>query len=110
MNLLALQLGLLLLVSPLARAQAPLDERQLPMTLEADEVRGRPDLDFVAEGKVLMQRGRLKLATDRLEYDNVADRAVARGNVRIDTADGNWFAGPELSLVLGTFEGWFTRP
>ena len=111
MNPLALQLGLLLLlVSPVARAQAALDERQLPMTLEADEVRGRPDLDFVAEGKVLLQRGRLKLATDRLEYDNVTDRAVARGHVRIDTADGNWFAGPELSLVLGTFEGWFTQP
>ncbi len=110
MNPLALQLGLLLLVSPVAQAQAVLDERRLPITLEADEVRGRPDLDFVAEGKVLMQRGRLKLAADRLEYDHVADRAVARGAVRIDTADGNWFAGPELSLVLGTFEGWFTKP
>lgn len=94
-----------------ARAQgAPADERALPMQLEADELRGRPDLDFVAEGKVVLQRGRLKLATDRLEYDNVADRALARGNVRIDTAEGNWFAGPELSLVLGRFEGWFTRP
>jgi LPS-assembly protein len=103
--------ALLLLAPPGAMAQSPLaDERDLPLMLEADELRGRPDLDFVAEGQVVLQRGRLKLTTDRLEFDNVADRALARGNVRIDTADGNWFAGPELSLILGRFEGWFTRP
>jgi LPS-assembly protein len=110
-----LALAAALLWSPVgASAQQPpatsTDERDLPLVLEADELRGRPDLDFVAEGKVLLQRGRLRLATDRLEYDNVSDRASARGNVRIETAEGNWFAGPELSLVLGRFEGWFTRP
>jgi LPS-assembly protein len=104
--------ALLLLLLPLGANSQGLrsNERSLPLVLEADEVRGRPDLDFVAEGKVLLQRGRLKLATDRLDYDSVADRALARGNVRIETADGNWFAGPELSLTLGTFEGWFTKP
>ena len=117
----ALALAALLLSAPLgASAQAArasivvgtsaVDERQLPLTLEADEVRGRPDLDFVAEGKVLLKRGRLTLTGDRLEYENIADRASARGNVRIDTADGNWFTGPELSLTLGRFEGWFTKP
>jgi LPS-assembly protein len=108
-----LALTALLLLAPLgATAQSTRadDERNLPLTLEADEVRGRPDLDFVAEGKVVLKRGRLALTTDRLEYDNVADRALARGNVRIETADGDWFAGPELSLVLGRFEGWFTKP
>ncbi len=80
------------------------------MVLEADEVRGRPDLDFVAEGKVLLKRGRLSLSSDRLEYDSVADRAIARGNVRMQTAAGDWFSGSELSLTLGLFEGWFTQP
>ncbi len=104
--------ALLLLVPPGAMAQATsaTDERQLPLQIEADELRGRPDLDFVAEGKVLLQRGRLKIGADRIEYDVVADRAGARGNVRIDSADGNWFAGPELSLTLDRFEGWFSRP
>ncbi len=104
----------LLLLTPLAVSaqvlRGGIDERNLPLTLEADELRGRPDLDFVAEGKVRLHRGRLTLATDRLEYDNVTDRASARGNVRIDTATGDWFAGPELSLTLGRFEGWFTKP
>jgi LPS-assembly protein len=110
---LALAAALLLLVPLGAKAQAAAvaaEDRQLPLQLEADEVRGRPDLDFVAEGKVVLQRGRLKLSSDRLEYDNVADRAWARGNVRIETGQGDWFAGPELSLTLGRFEGWFTNP
>ena len=116
----ALALAALLLSMPLrVSAQEPranvgvgavIDQRELPLTLEADELRGRPDLDLVAEGKVLLQRGRLTLSSDRLEYDNIADRASARGNVRIETADGDWFAGPELSLTLGRYEGWFTKP
>ena len=116
----ALALAALLLLTPLGVAAqatrasvgagASAEERQLPMTLEADELRGRPDLDFVAEGKVVLQRGRLTLKSDRLDYDNVADRASARGHVRIETSDGSWFAGPELSLTLGRFEGWFTQP
>ena len=108
-----LALTALLLLAPLgatAQSSRAEDERQLPLTLEADELRGRPDLDFVAEGKVLLKRGRLTLSSDRIEYDNVTDRASARGNVRIETADGNWFAGPELSLTLGRFEGWFSKP
>jgi LPS-assembly protein len=92
-----------------ARA-APTDDRNDPLTLQADELRGRPDLEFEARGQVQLQRGRLKLSTEHLRYDHVADLAHARGKVRIETADGNWFAGPELSLTLGRFEGWFLEP
>lgn len=81
-----------------------------PLILQADELRGRPDLEFEALGNVQLQRGRLKLATDHLRYDHVADRAHAKGSVRIDTAGGDWFSGPELSLTLGSFEGWFLEP
>jgi LPS-assembly protein len=103
--------AVLSLVPPVACAQSPASaERQLPLQLEADDLHGRPDLDFVAEGRVRFSRGRLTLATDRLEYDQVEDRVHARGHVRVDTAEGNWFAGDELSLKLGIFEGWFTKP
>lgn len=107
----------LLLATPKVSAQAvagpsnKADERQLPLVLEADdEVRGRPDLEFSASGNVVLKRGRLTLRTDRLEYDNVADRVHAKGKVRIETAAGDWFAGPELSLTLGRFEGWLLQP
>jgi LPS-assembly protein len=81
-----------------------------PLTLEADEVRGRPDLEVEAIGNVLLRREDVTLRTDLLRYDNATDRASARGNVRVDTARGDWFAGSEVSLVLGRFEGWFLDP
>jgi len=51
-----LALAALLLLVPLgAKAQMrPLaDDRGLPMQLEADEVRGRPDLDFVGSSRLI---------------------------------------------------------
>ena len=93
-----------------APAAGPVDERALPLELLAEEVQGRPDLDFVAQGRVELRRGRLTLATDRLDYDNVLDRARARGHVRIENSSGDRFSGPELQITLDTFEGFFLQP
>jgi LPS-assembly protein len=90
-------------------AKAAVD-RNAPLVLQADEIRGRPDLELEAIGNVRLERGPLRMTTDRLGYDSVADRVQARGNVRIDTAPGDWFAGRELSLTLGRFEGFFLEP
>lgn len=78
-------------------------------TLRADEIRGRPDLEAVAEGRVEFRRGELLLEADRVTYEQVEDLARARGQVRISTAAGH-FSGPELQLQLGRFEGWFLEP
>ena len=93
-----------------AQAQAPARDNALPLLLEADTLSGRPDLDLQAEGRVRLQRGGLKIGTEFLRYDAVADRVDARGAVRVDTERGDWFAGSELSLVLGRYEGWFLEP
>jgi LPS-assembly protein len=85
-------------------------ERQPEVILQADEVRGRPDLDLVAEGQVQLQSGRITLRTDRLSYDAVEDRARARGNVQILTTEGDRFSGPELDLKLQRFQGVFFQP
>jgi LPS-assembly protein len=105
-----LALAASVLLAPAAAQVGPVDERRAPIVLRADEVRGRPDIETSATGNVELQRGRLTLRTDRLDYDNVADRVHARGHVRIETQAGDWFSGPELTLTLGRFEGWFTRP
>jgi LPS-assembly protein len=99
--------GTLPSVSPAASAA---QERSLPLTLQADEIRGRPDLEAVAEGHVELQRGRLTIRADRLSYDNAEDRARARGNVQIVNAFGDRFSGPELNLTLQRFEGYFLQP
>jgi len=93
-----------------ASAASAAAERNPPLTLQADELRGRPDLEVVAEGHVELQSGRLTLRADRLTYDNAEDRARARGNVQIVNANGDRFSGPELNLTLQRFEGYFLQP
>lgn len=90
-------------------APAGTDEEQLPVTVEARELKGRPDIETIAEGEVLLKRGPTSLEADRVEYTHADGIAKARGNVRV-TRDGNIFTGPALQLQLDTYEGFFTEP
>jgi LPS-assembly protein len=85
------------------------DDVPLPVTVLADEIRGRPDLETVAEGNVELRRGSVVLRADRVSYEHADDLAHARGRVRIE-ANGNLFTGPELQLHLQRFEGFFLQP
>ena len=93
-------------LAPLPRGDAG---RQLPIVLRARELRGRPDLETVAEGEVEFRRGGTVLRADRLSYDFPEDLALARGHVRV-SRDGNVYSGPELQLHVQRFEGWFLEP
>ncbi len=93
-----------------AIAPAAVNDRLLPIELQAESVQGRPDIELEAKGRVELRRGRLTLFTDRLQYDNVLDRAHATGGVRINTNSGDRFSGPELLLTLDRFEGYFLQP
>ena len=93
-------------LKPLPRGEAG---RQLPIILQAQEVRGRPDLETVAEGNVEFRRGGVVIRSDRLTYEQPEDLAIARGNVRI-SRDGNRYSGPELQLKIQRFEGFFLNP
>jgi LPS-assembly protein len=83
--------------------------RALPIILRARTIRGRPDLEAVAEGDVEFRRGNTVIRADLLSYDQAEDLAVARGKVRI-SRDGNVYAGPELQLRVQRFEGFFVSP
>lgn len=72
-------------------------------------MRGRPDLDTVAEGDAVLRRGDLSIRADLLSYDQVEDLALARGNVLINQ-EGNRYSGPELQLKVQRFEGFFVNP
>jgi LPS-assembly protein len=95
----ALALGL----SATAAGAAP------PIVLQAQEIRGRPDLEAVAEGMVEFRRGEVTVFADRLSYEQASDLASARGNVRIERP-GSVFKGPELQLRVERFEGFFLEP
>ena len=83
--------------------------RALPIILRARELRGRPDLETLAEGDAEFRRGGLVIRADRLSYDHPDDLALARGQVRI-SRDGNVYSGPELQLHVQRFEGFFLEP
>jgi LPS-assembly protein len=93
-------------LTPLPRGEAA---KPLPIILQAREVRGRPDLETIAEGDAEFRRGGLVIRADRLSYDHPEDLAVARGHVRI-SRDGNIYSGPELQLHVQRFEGFFLNP
>ena len=84
-------------------------EKRLPVVVQAREIRGRPDLETVAEGEAEFQRGEVQITADRLSYDHAEDLALARGRVRI-SRDGNTYTGPELQLKVQSFEGYFLNP
>lgn len=88
---------------------APAEERNPPIVLQADEIRGRPDLETVLEGHAELQRGTTSITADRLVYEQAADLARATGNVRI-RKDGNIFTGTELQVRVSDFEGYFLNP
>ncbi len=80
-----------------------------PVILRAEEIRGRPDLETTATGKVELERGKVVLKADELTYETADDLARARGNVRIES-EGNLLTGRELQLKLQRFEGFFLDP
>jgi LPS-assembly protein len=103
-----LPVALLLALGLMGQPQAA-DEPRLPVTLEADEIRGRADVETSAEGDVRLQRGDVTIEADQLNYRNDEDLARARGNVRIRRGEDR-FSGPELQLQLQRYEGFFLEP
>jgi LPS-assembly protein len=83
--------------------------QSLPIFMSAQELRGRPDRDAVAEGDVEFRQGNLLIRADTMSYDMAEDLATARGHVRIER-DGDVFTGPELQLRVNQFEGYFLSP
>lgn len=87
----------------------PTGDEQLPITVEARELKGSPDRQTVAEGDVQLTQGATSIRADRVEYRQADGVVRATGNVRI-SRDGNVFSGPELQLQLDTHEGYFVEP
>jgi len=81
----------------------------VPVVLEADDVRARPDQDVVAEGDARFTQGTTSIRADRMSYEQSSDLAHATGKVRV-TRDGNTYTGPELQLKVERFEGFFLQP
>ncbi|CAN5626600.1 LPS-assembly protein LptD [soil metagenome] len=83
--------------------------RRLPIIVRADNLRGRPNLETIAEGNAEFRQGTTILRADKLTYDHADNLARAQGGVRI-VKDGNLYTGPELQMQMDRFEGYFLEP
>ena len=102
--------GIALRLSPALEGPPRGEEaRNLPIIVQARELRGRPDIETLAEGDAELRRGGLLIRADRLSYESAEDLALAKGNVQV-RRDGNVYTGPELQLRLQRFEGFFLNP
>ncbi len=93
-------------LKPLPRADSA---RRLPIVLQAQSIRSKPDQETVAEGDVEFRRGGLVIRADRLSYDTPRDVASAKGHVVV-SRDGAVYSGPELEIGVQRFEGYFLQP
>ena len=84
------------------------DQRSQRATLvEADAIRGTPDVDLHLQGRASLRRADILIRAERMDYDVVQDRLNAQGDVKVDRA-GNIFEGTELDLKVDAFSGFFT--
>ena len=95
--------------SQLEEQLLPEQTSKVPVFVQGDRMSGRPDLETVIEGNVVLRKAGTVIQADRLEYDQPSDQAKARGNVRINRK-GDVFEGPALELRVESFEGFMEAP
>jgi LPS-assembly protein len=84
-------------------------EKDLPATISAEQMSGRPDREIVLEREVEIIRGPTTLNADRATYRIVEDEVEAHGNIRMRRF-GDTYTGEELRLKIEASEGFVLKP
>ncbi|MFC4932563.1 LPS-assembly protein LptD [Massilia sp. GCM10023247] len=92
-----------------APAASPADEKDLPITVSAEEIDGRPDREINLKRNVEITRGQSRLVADTACYRLVEDEVTASGNVQM-WRFGDRYQGDSLQLNLSTQRGWLLNP
>ena len=77
--------------------------------ITADRVRGRQDVDVIAEGNATLVRDATRVDGDRLQYFELTDEVEATGNVRV-TRGADEMVGPHARLKVQEQVGFFESP
>ncbi|MES2536480.1 MAG: LPS-assembly protein LptD [Pseudomonadota bacterium] len=85
------------------------EDKDLPTTLGAEKMTGRPDREVILQKNAEIIRGQTTLNADSATYDIIEDEAEAKGNVRMNRA-GDIYTGDEMKLRLDTGQGYVTNP
>jgi len=84
-------------------------EKDLPATISAEQMSGRPDREVILERDVEIIRGPTTLNADRATYRIVEDEVEAEGNIRMRRF-GDTYTGDELRFKIEAGEGYVTNP
>ncbi|MDN4054129.1 LPS-assembly protein LptD [Massilia sp. YIM B02763] len=93
--------------APAASTRA--DEQELPVTMRAEELTGRPDRELNLYRDVEITRGATGITADTACYRRVEDEVTAEGNINM-WRFGDRYKGDALQLNLETGKGWVTNP
>lgn len=85
------------------------DERELPATIRAEQMTGRPDREVTLERDVEITRGATIIKADKATYNIVEDKVDATGNIRM-WRFGDRYTGDDLELKLDAGRGFVTHP
>ncbi|WP_420476753.1 LPS-assembly protein LptD [Noviherbaspirillum sp. ST9] len=85
------------------------DEKDLPATISAEQMSGRPDREIVLERDVEIIRGPTTINADKATYRIVEDEVEAHGNIRVRRF-GDTYTGDELRLKVEASEGFVLKP
>ena len=96
-------------VAPTPQSSSSRDEQDLPITIRAEDISGRPDRQINLERNVELTRGQTRLTADTACYLRVEDQVTAVGNVNM-WRFGDRYKGDELQLNLETGKGYVLRP
>ena len=88
---------------------APQAEDALPITIQAEEIGGRPDRQIDLNRNVEITRGQTGMTADTACYLRVEDEVTATGNVNM-WRFGDRYKGDELQLNLETGKGYLLNP
>ena len=80
-----------------------------PNFLSADRMRGRTDVEMVAEGDAELRKVGMVLNADQLTYWHLDDEVEALGNVRLEK-DQDSYTGPKLRMRVEASTGFFEQP
>jgi LPS-assembly protein len=84
-------------------------QKKMPITLEADQLRGRINLDVEASGAVELKQGTLKLNTEQLYFLEPEQEVTSIGPVRFEK-DGDIIEGDDLRYDIDDDTGHMTGP
>ena len=85
------------------------DDASAPVTVQAEEITGRPERELTLERDVELVRGTTRVTADTACFRQVEDEVEAKGGVKI-WRFGDFYTGDELKLNMSTGKGFMTNP